>query len=494
MKAFVGKCTIMAYTMFLMCAAFAKAQTPSTTQQETSTAAVINQLTIDSTMDRTQLFALISRLRTQHNIDLRLTSYSRNRELIRKLGLQVTDATGQSMDFEAANSSGINSICIDVAASDRLARIGYCDDAVQSEENTSISNVVDATASDKAMTATRQQVVQRMQDSAAAVKEQRITARSDRQVQKNEARLQRLDSLQDQTVDQQVQLDSQRLAARAELKELDRLKKEQIKERKQLAFNNRRAKAVRDSLQQQQERLQQQLDAQQLKLEATKAQQEELTTTVQQQQRIIKSQGLQAETAQSLEAYRNALADPDGSDDMLRKGFLTFAGEQHSYQVYDGYTAVYDTLGKLLFILNKELGNGSIAETLKIKGEIYNYTYRDEVLIVTNNKGQSVNAYGETLQSEVVNPIRFEATDEFTISNQTTGIELQDMAAQMNVAGIDFMPLSIERDNKNELIFVSFKVNGEQYNIGDSENFPEIQIKIDRENLQAQVNTNEQNK
>ncbi len=171
------------------------------------------------------------------------------------------------------------------------------------------------------------------------------------------------------------------------------------RERNTLRYNNEREQAKRDSLKAQQERLQRQLELQKQQLEETLQLQAENEKIIAQQQAVIEDQGLKAETATSLKAYRTALLGAPEGEEIIAQGYLTFAYEQCSFKTYPGYSIVYSSLGKFLFTINQELGEKPISVTLKIKGDAFNYTYTGNVLFVKDTDGNLVNENGDLLST-----------------------------------------------------------------------------------------------
>jgi hypothetical protein len=82
--------------------AFAKANSQSGPAMTVPTT-----ISIDQNTTRTDLISLLNSLRTEQRMEVKLTSFRRSDDRIKKLGLNLTDVEGKISEFETDGSSGI---------------------------------------------------------------------------------------------------------------------------------------------------------------------------------------------------------------------------------------------------------------------------------------------------------------------------------------------------------------------------------------------------
>lgn len=391
MNAFVGKCDRMTCLLVVMVLAFAKANS-----QHNLTTSSEQQYTITSNFDREQLFDLIKDLKTDQQFEVRLTEYSRNESRLKKLGIAVKPENGEWVEFKTQNDAGIVPICVK-AINGQLNYLNSCNSAEVAANEKQLTPAVDKQDSpDNSTIATvgteKQQANQLSRENSLLFKEQQ---RLDQVQQHND----RVDEIKKKLFVETDSIKTQKSETKAQLKELQIEVNRSLRQRTTLASSNKREKVRRDSLQAQQNRLQQQVELQQQQLDEMIAQKKANEQLIKKQQEIIEEQGLKAETAESLKAYRTALIG-DTSDDKLKfQGYLTFALEQCFYKVYDGYSIVFGNQGNFLFTINKELATTPVSGELKIKGKQFSYNYSNNILYIKDSADHLINEHGEILNS-----------------------------------------------------------------------------------------------
>ncbi|AZQ43931.1 hypothetical protein [Nonlabens ponticola] len=491
MRTFLGKCYVLGCLIVLGNYAFAKAQQSSTA---TTTSLSIEQpLKITAATSRTQLFEAIERLENDHGIKASLTNYSKDGDLIIHLGLRILDKTGVTRRWEQMANDGIPDLCIYVSGDNKLESLVNCNEVVTSAianikkeeavvEMPAIAAPISTTATISRM-AGNENSTQKNTDlsktARATVKEAIApdVQRIDQAIDRKKQQLDGLKKLQDQKLEESQQIKEQNIDARESLRELEKENKRQIAQRNKLKFNNAKEKQRRDSLAAQQARLEKKLLMQQQSLEESRIRQAQLQKELERQEQLIREQGLKNETAQGLKAYRTAINGTTGDEELLRQGYLVFAGEQCLYKVYDGYTIVYDNLGKLLFTINKELGSDYLEGTLRMQRGSFNYQYNDNVLILRDKDGNTVNEQGVPIKNEAL----FEAgqnlnTETFTITQSSSVRDLQQLQLQVQDTGADFKILEQVRNGMGEI--TSIKVSLDNNEMKFMQQMGALKIKI----------------
>jgi len=395
MNAFVGKCNTLICLLVVIVFAFAEANSQSNFNTSNE-----QLYTITPDFDRAQLFELIKELKTDQQFEVRLTAYSRNENQLKELGIAVKPMDGDWVEFSTQDDAGIAPVCLKVIEG-KLNSFSMCDPtmAVNQQEEI-IEPVVEQTISKNSI------VTVESSTQESIVPQKNITAREKSLLLKDEQRRLRAEQYNDRVEEIKMNLaeetDSIKIKkseTKAQLKDLQIEVNRSRRERTTLASSNQREKAKRDSLQAQQDRLQLQMERQQQQLEQMIAQQKANEELIKQQQQVIEEQGLKAETAESLKAYRTALEGDRGDEKLKSKGYLIFASEQCLYKVYDGYSIVYGNQGNFLFTINKELSTTPLSGELKIKGKQFVYNYSGNVLFIKDSEGELVNEHGEVLST-----------------------------------------------------------------------------------------------
>ncbi|BAO55792.1 hypothetical protein NMS_1783 [Nonlabens marinus S1-08] len=469
--------------------AFAKANSQSDTS-----IAVNSPITFTKNTTRTELFDIIKSLADEHQVKAQLTAYRRSSDRINSLGFKFTDATGKVSEFETEASTGISDLCLNVSVEGSVTFFGLCSSPTVAEKirgDTTPADLITvvSTNSSPAKVNVREQQLEVLRENAVARDRARNSLKLQNELARKETNVAVLEERQDEIVSATDMLRQQQQIAREELKQLEKETNAVKRERKQLDYNNERALAKRDSLRDQQARLQQQLEREQKELEATIQAQNIARELIAKQQQVIEEQGLKAETAENLKAYRTALLGKEGNETLKKKGFLFFAADQCSYQIYEGYTIIFDALGRILFTINKELSQSPMSGELKINGKRYTYLYQANSLMVKNQVGQAVNQYGELLypSQEAEIQLQFNTTHEFTIEAGLSPREL--LAAFMDIGTLNFEAAILRetRNAKGVLVELIFQLQGDEFVFQDPAGISSIRIELDQPQLLSRV-------
>ena len=489
MNAFVGECRFLKVFFVIVFFAFAKANSQSEAPAAASASIIITKNTT-----REELISVFKTLREEHLIDGHLTAFKRNSDRINKLGLTLTDNTNEVFTYQTDASTGIQEICIKLMAGGRVSFLGLCNSTpvVKTAAVTKISSSKDEVILSSIATErpnVREQQLEVLRAKAEIRDEERQVSKLESELARRASNVAVLEDRQDDIVSTTGYLKQQQQVAREELKQLEKETNEVKRERKKLDYNNERALAKRDSLRDQQLRLQQQLEQEQKQLEATIQAQKVARELIAQQQQVIAEQGLKAETAESLKAYRTALLGKEGNEVLKKKGFLFFAAEQCSYQIYQGYTIIYDALGKILFTINRELSRSPMSGELNINGKRYTYLYQANSLMVKNQVGQVVNQYGELLypSQEPERELEFHKTHEFTIEASSSPRELLAIFMDIGTFNFEANILQETRNAQGVLIELIFILQGDEFVIEKSAGIPTVRIELDQPQLLSKV-------
>jgi len=391
MKLFVGFKTHRFVIVAVLFFAFAKANSQSSLDNMATTS-----YSITKDFDRTQLFEMIKTLQSTYDLEAKLTAYSRNQNKLKQLGIAIKPVDGKWVEYTTRAEEGIAPVCIEVGYQ-KVMFIKTCksvteiQDLPKKQEKEAVVEINKVSS--------RQQKLDSLKVSAAILamnrKAEYALAVAEKAIAQN-ARLEETQAAMNQKTDS---LKLEKSAKKVELKELQIEVNSSIRERNVLKTNNQREKARRDSLIIQQQRLQERLEQQQIELKIAQEQQAKNEQLIKEQQVVIKEQGLQSETAESLKAYRTALLGNTNGDELLKQGYLLFAMEQCLYKVYRGYTVVYGNNGNFLFTINQELMERPTTGTLKIKGRPFSYTHKANVIFIKDEDGNLVNQHGEVLST-----------------------------------------------------------------------------------------------
>ncbi|SCY15421.1 hypothetical protein SAMN05192588_1411 [Nonlabens sp. Hel1_33_55] len=395
MKLFGTSQTTKICLVVFMVFAFVKANS------QTDSASIINtSYTFTKNDSREQLFKTINDIRADHQVEVKLIAYSRRENQVKELGIALRPENGEWMEFNAVKEQGIKSVCINLIDG-AVNYIKSCDDKeiitprspVLRQDVVTSQEVVKA--ADK--TKTRQEQLDSLKAGAVAAKEERLSLNQQQDLERKELQNDQLAGIKNDLIIDTDSIKREKALRKAELRKLQIEVNRSTRERQSLAYNNKRERAKRDSLQDQQLRLQEKLDSQQRLLQETLAQQIINDELIKKQQQIIEEQGLKSETAESLKAYRKAMLGENDGHDFKSQGYLLFAMEQCLYKVYEGYTIVYGNQGNFLFTINKELNTSPMVGTLNINGDTFDYSFSGDVLSIKNANGDLVNQDGAPL-------------------------------------------------------------------------------------------------
>jgi hypothetical protein len=478
--------------------AFAKANSQSDPAMTVRTT-----ISIDQNTTRTDLISLLNSLRTEQHMEVKSTSFRRSDDRIKKLGLNLTDVEDKISEFETDGSSGIKKLCILINPTGTIAFLGLCeslstafienDKYIPANSPAVITGdqiVPEATISQN-LTAngSRRQELGQLRRKSSSREQQRLAVIQIAKSEKAAEKIDILENKQNEISDDLQSMNDRQTAVRTELKALETENNRIKRERKTLDYNNKRALAKRDSLQQHQERLFEKIDLGTAQLEATIVAQQEANEVILRQNQVIEEQGLLAETAEGIKAYRTALLGNPENDELKKQGYLFFAADQCSYKVYESYTIVYDAMGKVMFSIDKELMDQTVSGELKIRGRAFDYFFKSNFLIVKNKLGKLVNEYGDLLDGsmEEIEEIPFVVTHNFTINNNTSPRELLAMKTDM---GTMAMYMEVIRENRNDggiLTDLGFFLQGREYEFHEKSGIPQISVEIDQPNAQSRV-------
>ncbi|KQC33154.1 hypothetical protein AAU57_07390 [Nonlabens sp. YIK11] len=397
MKMFVKLQNPCAYISVLMVFAFAKANSQTS---PTNISKKSYSITKDSS--REELFGIIDELKTDHKLEVKLFAYQRNENHVKELGIAVKPVNEDWIEYVANNENGIDPICM-VVGDGSVDRLSLCNEPIVQPEIANTlqqpSKILAKSETFVPSNITRTQQLDSLRAVATLASIERQSARQEQQMDRVKSQNEQLEQIKETLSTDADSIKTEKALRKKELQELQIEVNRSRRERQTLAYNNERAEAKRDSLQAQQQRLQETLLKQEEMLAQALAQQARYEELIKKQQEVIEEQGLKSETAESLKAYRKAMLGEDDGSNFKSQGYLIFALEQCLYKVYDGYSIVYGNQGNFLFTINQELKQTPMSGTLKIQGESFTYNYSGNVLYIKNEDGDLVNQNGEPLDT-----------------------------------------------------------------------------------------------
>ncbi|WP_194850078.1 hypothetical protein [Nonlabens antarcticus] len=500
MNAFLGNRNSVMLFIAVILFAFAKANSQQAPAIQTD-----STFTIDKLTTRADLMNLLKTLREEYQLEVKLTDFQSSASQINSLGLELKGSDNRTIDYQTASLNGIDGICIDLLEPGTVSFLGLCSTSktTKNESQTAINKEVnfeekesqqlvstDDAASKKDLARQERLLeITELREQADQKNTKRLEEIENQKAEKTTGQIQVLEVQKDRVISDTQTMKAQQIAIRAELKQLENESNRIKRERKTLDYNNLRALAKRDSLEQHQIRLIEIIEEENARLLETIAAQEKGRSVIERQNKVIEEQGLRAETAEGIKAYRTAIMGGSKDEVLKKQGYLFFAADQCSYKVYEGYTIVYSLLGKMLFTINKELLAPTVNGTLNIKGKPYDYLFASNYLIIKNEKGQMVNEYGDLLDRsfETTAVIPFEKSHDFTIKSKTSPRQLLAIKTDMKTLGIEMEVFEQYRNENDIIIDLSFTLQGKEYIFQDINGISDIILEIDQPNDQLRV-------
>ncbi|WP_338351217.1 hypothetical protein [Nonlabens tegetincola] len=223
MKALLGKCK---WALFLSCFLF-HCNLYSASNESKNVSELIYK--IDKSTDRVTLFELIKKLKKEHNISTRITSYKRTSGTTTELGLYFSDKLNNEKSFNLSSQNGIADICIKIdSKKDELLTAGTCNPPIKeptTQINQNTSTASNPTSTESTSIRTKQELKQQAARDRASIAREK----------KKAAILKRQEEMQERLQEQRIkknELDS--IAAAKKLNRLKKVETEKLERKKEL--------------------------------------------------------------------------------------------------------------------------------------------------------------------------------------------------------------------------------------------------------------------
>lgn len=181
----------------------------------------------------------------------------------------------------------------------------------------------------------------------------------------------------------------------------------------------------------------------------------------------------------------NILAQPLVNEDFLFEGYLYFNADQIYYKAVASQTYVFNTVGRMLFVLDKALAPGLQNGTLQLQGKPHTYTVKNGVLTLYNESQQSVNENGELsqtatrMESAPASRRDFTVTKEFVITATATVESMEKLAKDLAALGHEFQLYDFETTANGGMSKVIFSIDDSQYAFQLPDGIPTVVIQYD---------------